>query len=59
MVQSTARLVILFVLLLPAFASAQTNVDADERGRLVTRLDAIRGRFKVPAFAITVVESDA
>ena len=58
MVQPAVHLVILFALILPTFVSAQTEIDGDEREQLVVRLDAIRERFRVPAFAIMVVEDN-
>ena len=58
MVEQAVHLILLFALLLPTFVSAQTETGVDERERLVARLDAIRERFKVPAFAITVVEDN-
>ena len=56
MVQLPMRFAILIFLLLPTLVSSETETDVDEREQLVARLDAIRERFGVPAFAITVVE---
>jgi CubicO group peptidase (beta-lactamase class C family) len=52
------RAVFFTFLLLPTLLAAAPSSESDELERLVTRLDAIRDRYEVPAFALTLVEND-